>query len=315
MSGKGKKRRAGFYGDNYFQSSAWNQRTFAMYRNWIYAIALTRFKWVNLPPTCNERYLEWTLLNQGVATIAFPKKQPGVFYSTQAALSGVPTVYDDYSAWESFGNNGWRFKVSPKNGVLVWENMERFPIHNAIDLFARRLAAFDRTLDINLKAQHNPIALTAPREQRNDLLQIFKQIDGGETAIIGTDALRETLDQIKALDLGVPFIGNELQAAQQTYWNQIYTFLGIESLPFKMERMIEDEVTSVNEPSSLRALDPLTARREACDKLNARFGKYLDEPIGVFWRKDWRGDNYDATHDVADMREVIGDDDAGVSSI
>ena len=85
MSGKGKKRRAGFYGDNYFQSSAWNQRTYAMYRNWIYAIALTRFKWVNLPPTCNERYLEWTLLNQGVATIAFPKKQPGVFYSTITA--------------------------------------------------------------------------------------------------------------------------------------------------------------------------------------------------------------------------------------
>lgn len=303
MSGKNKRKRVGFYGDNYFQSSAWNTRTFSMYRHWIYALALTRFKWVNLPATCNERYLEWTLLRWGVATIAFPKKQPGVFYSTQAAPMGTPTVYDDYASWESFGNNGWRFKVTPKNGVLLWENMERLPIHSEIELFARRLAAFDRTIDINLKAQHNPIALTAPREMRNDLVQLLKQIDGGEPAIMGTDALRDTIDQIKALDMGVPFIGAELQAAQNTYWNQIYTFLGIESLPFKTERMIEDEVSSVAEPSNLRALNPLTARREACDKLNARFGKYLDAPIEVYWRKDWQGDNYDITHDIKTLIE------------
>ena len=59
--------------DIYWASAAYNQRLFIMFRQQIIDLALTRFRWVNLPPTCDSRYLEWTLLFQGCATIAHPK--------------------------------------------------------------------------------------------------------------------------------------------------------------------------------------------------------------------------------------------------
>lgn len=295
----------GFYSDRYWQSADWNRRNFQLYRNWIYALALSRFKWLNLPETCDERFLEWTLLTQGMATIAFPRKQKGVFYSLQATPTNQINMYDNPTEWTAYGNNGTRFQVKPANGILIYDNLQRLPILGNIDLFARRLASFDRTIDVNLQAQHTPILLAASQECKNDLVQIYKQIAGGEPAILGTNNLLELEQQIKALNLQVPFIGEELQISQATYWSQVYTFLGIQSLPRKSERMIEDEVSANNEPTDLMALDPLTARRQACDKLNERFADYLDAPIRVVWRKDNESDNYNLIHNMKDRAEVL----------
>lgn len=67
-------------------------------------------------------------------------------------------------------------------------------------------------------------------------------------------------------------------------------------MPFKEERMIEDEVNSTMQPTELARLSPLTTRRAACDKLNARFGDRLVEPITVVWARDNITDNYDLRH-------------------
>jgi hypothetical protein len=50
-------------------------------------IALSRFKWLNLPKTCNAWFLEYNLLYYGYATIAYPHSKPGVFFSTQAVVN------------------------------------------------------------------------------------------------------------------------------------------------------------------------------------------------------------------------------------
>ena len=65
----------------YWQTGDYNSRLFWTFRAQIMALALNRYKWINLPPTCDERYLEMILLTQGLASIAFPRKQPGIFYT------------------------------------------------------------------------------------------------------------------------------------------------------------------------------------------------------------------------------------------
>lgn len=293
-----------FFNDRYFQSADFNKRSFLMYRDWITSIAISRFKWVNLPKGCDARFLEWTLLTQGVATIAFPKKMKGQFFSTMAMIESPINVYDNPTKWASYGNNGWRFRVTRANGVLVWDNLQRLPIYSQIDLFARRLAAFDRTLDINLQCQHTPYIITAAQEQRNDVVQLMKQIGGGEPAIIGTKGLRELTDELGVVNLEVPFIGEQLQSAKNTLWDSVYRFLGINSLPQKSERMIESEVLAQSEPTEMRALDSLNARRMACDELNERFANYLEEPIQVVWNKDVRTNNYNFVYDLRSQLEV-----------
>lgn len=288
--------------DMYWQSPSFTNRMYNMYRNQILSLALTRFEWHNLPPTCNARFLEWTLLTQGQATISFPKDQEGVFYSTQVTWQGAPNIYDNPPRWISIGNNGWRFEASPLTGVVVWDNLLRMPILDAIDLMARELTDLSRTEQINRLHQKTPYLITGPQDKKIDLTNLWKQISGGEPAVIGTDGLSQI--EVKAISTEVPYLASEIDAAIQNTWTRIYQLLGIDAMPFKQERQIEDEVISQQAPSSMQALGFLAARREAAEVLNTRFEQYLEEPITVTMREDWQSDNWNMEHNIKDRLEA-----------
>lgn len=298
MSRRNRSKGKGFNTANYWQSDAWNARSFQMYRNWIISLALSRFRWVGLPQSVDERYLEFLLLSQGQATIAHPLHKPELWVATSMAQQGAPNIYDNPVRWESIGNNGWRFSVSPANGVVLYDNLLRCSMFSQIDLYARRLAACDRTLDCNLKQQQNPVLFLADQTQVNDLQQMVKQAAGGEPYILGYKGLENY--EAKQFLMAVPFIGEELQTTKAEIWNEVYTFLGIDNVSKKTERMIEDEVNSNNEPCNLMALNPLKTRRQACRKLNERFG--LD--VHVYWAKDNESDNFNFKHNVQSRKEA-----------
>lgn len=289
----------GFYSNNFWQSASWNMRSFMMYRDWLRGIAISRVKWVNLPETCNERYLEWTLLNQGVACIARPKRvqhgefQKDKFYSTQVAYTSPPNIYDDYTEFISIGNNGWVFESDIENGVLVWNNMERLPILSQIDLFARRLAWFDRVIDSNCKNQMNPIFITGDQRQAQTMIQLTKQIAGGEPFIVGTPEMSKT--EIKPLNLSVPFISENVEMVKEQLMSQFYTFIGVNNTPRKGERMIEEEVAGYREPVTMNRLNTLKPRRDACKYLNDKFGLNIE----VYWNDDVETTNYYLEEDLS----------------
>lgn len=291
-----------FFKDNYFQSADYNQRAYFIYRNWLLSLALLRFKWINLPDTCDERFLEWILIHEAIATIGKPRF--GIFknnfYSTMVTGNAPINIYDNPTKWTSYGNNGWRFRCSSRNAVLIYDNYLRMPITSVLDYFARNLAQYDRTININLTSQHKPIILACPQTMKNDAIQLYKQFAGGEPAILGYDKLNDLVDDIKVIDLKVDFILKDLQDGKERLWNEIYQFLGIQNLPKKAERMIEDEVNANNDITDLRALDGLECRRSACKKLNDRFGLNID----VVWRKDLKSDNYNTLNSVKDMLEI-----------
>ena len=292
------KQPKGILSDRYFQSVDFNTRTFYLYRDWIISLALSRFKWEGLPPTCDATYLEKVLLFQGKATIC---KKSGLWFTTQAVETGIQNIYHYPSKWRSTGLNGWNFKVDNSNGVIVYDNHLRRATLGDIELFARRLAAMDRVQDVNLHQQFNPYLITVPQERRNTAIQMYKQISSGEPAILGFNSLEDV--NIKALDTKVPLIGEQLQTMRMNMWNQIYTYLGIDNLPTKSERMIEEEVASYDEPTELRALDALDERRFAISKLKA-----LDPTLNVtvHWNKDYISRNWNELHTI----EVGGDENA-----
>ena len=292
----------GMSSDLYWQSASFTNRMYNMYRNQILSLALTRFEWHGLPATCNARFLEWTLLTQGQATISFPKDQEGVFYSTQVTWQGAPNIYDNPPRWLSIGNNGWRFSAGPTQGVVVWDNLLRMPILDAIDLMARELTDLSRTEQINRLHQKTPYILTGPQDKKIDMTNLWKQIAGGEPAVIGTDGLSQI--EVSAIKTDVPYLASEIDAAIQNTWTRIYQLLGIDSMPFKQERQIEDEVISQQTPSSMQALGFLAARREAAEVLNDRFEQYLTEPITVTMREDYESDNWQMTHNLKDRLEA-----------
>lgn len=292
---------------NYWQSANRNNWLYWNFFTQVQNLALSRFKWINLPATCDERFLELTLLTQGVATICTPKQgnRHGNWYSTQAVQSYPPNVYENPTKWQSFGLNGWRFDCDNSNGVLIFDNMTRLPLQPVLDMYIWELVDIAITKNINRKHQRIPFILSGSQDQKLDMINMYKQVDGGEPAII-TNKDISTI-KFEALQTGVNYLGEALQAEMLNVWQQIYTALGIANMPFKAERQIEDEVNSVIEPSEMQALSPLTARRYACEKLNERFEPFINEPINVVWRHDNISNNYNYMTDIHERESTHND--------
>lgn len=283
----------------YWQSAHYNTQLYMVYEDLLWELALSRFEWHGLPETCDARYLEWLLLTEGAATIA---KHPRTkaWMTLQAVQTGQVNPYDNPSSWEAYGQcANPHFKCNWNNAVWVWDSMLRSPLTYKINLWARRLALYDRVTDQNLLNQFSPWLLVVDSAQKNDATQIIKQVYGGEPAIIGTGKLRAISETATKIDLESEYIGERLQTGYNNLWSQIYTFMGIDSISEKSERMIESEVTSRQSPAELRRVSPLKSRRAACKKLE-RIGL---EGVTVTWASEWQSANYDYTHKIERMAE------------
>lgn len=300
-----KKKGCGHSKKNHVESVRLNRRTYMMYRDWIMSLAIMRYRWINLPESCDSRYLEWTLLTQGVATIskADIETEDGtlpVWTSTQAATLSPPNIYDNYTHWQSFGNNGWQYDVSPMNGVLVWDNRLRYPIFNQIDLYAHKLERVSRTIDANLVQQMTSKVFTVPQERVFDLQNTISQTAAGEPYILGIEGLMKDME-VNVIGMETPLITENLQMTMENIWKEIYTFLGIENVNRKAERMLVDEIHSINAPANIRRLDGLQCRREACRELNRKWGLDVD----VVWFEDFDTANFNTMENIEKLKGVL----------
>lgn len=285
-----------------WQSVAMNKRAYQYYIDMMLKMALSRFRWVNLPETCDERYLELMLATEGCATIAFPKKMKGTFFSLQCTQQGRPNMYDRPNSWYAIGQNGTKFTCDRTQGVVVYDNETRYPLMNGIELYANELTHIRITRNMNRLHQQIPFILKGPQEKEQDMVNMFKQVAGGEPAIIGT----EDIDAVRyeTLSTGVNFIGEELALDEKNVWNNVYMMLGISNSTIKQERMTEDEIQAQKAPASLVASSALIERRKAAKELNRRFGAYLDAPIEVVMRQENESDNWNLLHNAKQYMEL-----------
>lgn len=300
MSNKNRAKKGCHFGElNYWQSADYNRRTRLMYEEWILQLAINRFRWVGLPDTCDERVLEWSLHRNGAAAICKPKSEdmPPVWLSLPCVKNGMLNMYANPTSWRCNGIAGnTHFESDWDNGAWIWYNQSQFGIWNAIQLFATRLTHLTRTEDINLFHQHIPMAIIVPDNLKRDAQNLFKDIAGGEPAVIANKTFEEI--EVKAISTEQPYIGIDLNLAMQNQFNTVYRYLGIEHLAFeKGERMIEEEARGNSYPTNLMLIDCLQARRKACDWLNENFG--LD--VHVYFNSDVESYNFNFLADVERM--------------
>lgn len=301
--------------DMYWQSAYYNQMLYNQFRTLIINLAESRYKWLNLPKSCDERYLEQTLLFQGIATIGHPKrgKLKNVFVSTMVATSEHPNIYDNFTKWRSIGNNGWNFRCSPNNAVIIWDNKYRTSILPMIDMYARELTDIVRTKQINRLHQKMPFILTGPEESARDMTNIYKQIAGNEPAIIMNKGRSSMGIEVSTINTQVPFIGAELNADLEQTWNQVYKFLGIRNVTQKKERQIYGEINTQTYPDDLMEYGYIDERRKAADMLNDRF--HLN--IQVVKAQDNISENFNYNSNIIMQEEIgkkTGGSDNGTSS-
>lgn len=308
---KGVNRTGGWHSEIYWGTLDYNARLLSAYQDQIYQLALTRFEWVGLPKTVDQLYLERMLLFKGWATVAFPRKggKRGPWYSAKCVTDGELGIYDRPTRWIAYNRDKLRFNVTPENGVLVYDNVNRTPVLNALDLCARELVDIEKTRQMNRFAQKIPYTLVVPQDMELSATNLLNQILSGNPAVIANKTIRE-IEPYK-LDMSVPYIERDLTAAEQNVWNRIYTTLGISNVTFKAERMIEDEVRSMSEPSSMMALSGLIERRRAAEYLNDRFGLN----VSVVWRADNESDNYNTLKNLKETARLISGETKGIAEV
>lgn len=293
MSRNRNKKANSFFGNYFWQTASYNQRLFYKNLEWIVALAINRFKWEGLPETCNARFLEQTLLRNGIATIA--KDANGVWKSFKTVFNGQFTEYGEYANWDAIGYaDTLRFPCSWENAVLVYDTrtfgnvtMVSAP-WNTFEIMARLLAHYEMTEKANLSQQLTPMLYTAPKEKKLELANVLKQAQGGEPAILANSNLSDYI-KVESLNIKPEFLGQELAIARENVWREVYRYLGIEHLAFeKGERIIEAEAKANSAPTTIKRLDCLQARREACEYLNRKFG--LD--IWVYFNDDYDSYNW-----------------------
>ena len=277
----------------YWQTAGYQETVYQNYRDDIISLALSRFKWVNLPKSCDPRYLELTLLYQGCATIAYPKGNPGMCASLKATMQGNPNMYGMPASWLAIGETGrTRFACDWSNGVFILDSRTMYPLISKINVWARELADIHITQLINDMHMRMPMAITAPQEKTFDVQNFYKQIQTGDPFVLGYDSFSDINVSMTFQNKRNEYVNDLLDEHIKNKWEEIYKSLGIKNLPYKAERFIEDEVSVTSQPAEISAMSPLDMRREACRKLNERFGNLLDAPVSVIWNSDLATHNY-----------------------
>lgn len=276
-----------------------NDDTYIDFLERLKKIAISMFEWVNLPESMDARYLEMCLYYLGQAALL--KNDDGIFINTKACSAGriniyeLPTEINCYSVefntnkklYDGFAINDIN-KINPSDYcIYVLNNQNRCATAWTLELFAYRLYLAQRTADTNITVNKMPYLVAVPENQRLTMENLINQIDENRPAVFGTKELASTIkDDLRVLPTNPPFIADKLNDYKKEIWNEALTFLGINNLNEKKERLITDETNSNNELINLNLQSYLTPRKEACKQFNKLFGLEGDKAIDVKVRSD-----------------------------
>ena len=277
---------------NFEDAMLLNEASYMDYLERMKKIALSMFEWVNLPSSMDSRYLEMCLYYKGKAALLYDENYG--FINTQAADSGylniygLPTKLNCYS----YSYNEMRELYVPGTNlpaeeecILVMNNYQQVPTCSTIELFAKRLAEAQRTADININAQKTPILILTDKNQELTLRNLYAQYDGNSPVIYGDKNVLADVP-LNAIKTDAPFIANDIRTYMKDIWNDMLTFLGINNLDEKKERLISLEAGGNNELVNMNMQSYLIPRKQACKEFNEKFGLTGEKAIDVKLRSD-----------------------------
>lgn len=263
-------------------------RTYSMWLNKLYNIAISRFEWLNLPHTCDERFIEMTLLFNA-RMIGFYDDPMDAYFILPCVNDGTLNLMGYPARVMAYGYNGYQMQnlipynslyaagapIEEKpNSALLYSNYTQAPEFPLIVYYARKLARIDRTIDVNLNVQKTPWLITCEENNRLSVLNAFKKVDDFEAAIIGTKFFDPSIKKpFEVLNLNAPFISDKLQTTKRQIWQEALTALGIEAnTSEKAERQVTGELTANQGETEALRQSPLAARRIFCEQFNQVFG-------------------------------------------
>lgn len=259
-------------------------RWYYHYRRQLLELALTIFKWENLPDTISERWIEMCLIRYG--RVLFCKSSDFGIAALQVADGGrldetftpmnyqivTPTVLHK----DHFDN---------KNSVLCYNNYLRNGLLFDIEGFAQDLAQIKATTFVNIMQQKTPRLNFTNDSKKLSMIKALMKMDEYEpTIVLDKDMIDDMQASFNSVDTSAPFVADKLTIQKNAVWNEAMTFLGINNAnQDKKERMNSKETESNNSQVMASLLTMLKERQIACNRVN----KMFNLNISVTSRERW----------------------------
>lgn len=254
-----------------WQSAELNNIQYRIYAEWIEEMACSVYRWEGLPTEIDQRFLEITLFERALS-VFFYDEEYDAFFSTMGTPSGTVNMYNNPTGYLAYGSNGFRRELDAKDCVPIWNNYLRRPCIDAVQVYARRLADIDRTMDVNLHSQKMPVIVFCPEQQKHTVVNLMKQYDGNEPVIIALDGMFD-VSQMTYLSSEAPYIVDKLLRDKAVIWSECMTYFGIDNTNIaKAERVQSAEVRANDGQIEANRLIRLNCRREACKEINRKYG-------------------------------------------
>lgn len=265
-------------GKEFDTTAALNNATYLDYYKRLRLLALSMFKWENLPKSMNARFLERTLYNYGLACFCFDENLG--WLNLKCLPCDELNVYEESFKYTAY-SIGYEKEYNLDDIILIRNNMDQIPTDMTIQLFARRLYECERTIDVNIKAQKTPVLIKCEEKQRLTLKNVYMNYDGNSPVIYGDKNL--DVSGFEVLQTNAPFITDKLGEYKRNVWNEMLSFLGVNNvMTEKAERLIEDEVNANNQMILLSAETMLLTRQEAAAQFNEKFGGNIKVSLRTF---------------------------------
>lgn len=251
-----------------------NKHTYTQYLNWLTELAISMFKWKNLPDTVDARYIEMQLFLTG-AMVYFNDEVIGdlclnCLSQGRMDVYGYPIIRRAYSAY-----NNYQRLLKPNNSVVIYNNYTRTNSVLDVQMYARRLYNIDRIIDVNVNAQKTPVLVRASEKQRMTMMQLYMQYDGNVPFIFGDKDL--DLNSLAVLKTDAPYVADKLYELKTEIWNEALTHLGISNVNInKKERLITNEVSRTQGGTIASRYSRLDSRQEAAEKINKMFAQDIE---------------------------------------
>lgn len=271
--------------EQYTRDQVYDIVQFKFWRDYLCSLAMSAFKWDNVPAGIDPRAIEYILLYFGQGAMfmdeggllfaqAAPSNNINMFYNPNAIMLTAPngqTWQRHCETWVLEGEDGERI-VMPKDACMCFDNMLRLPMMRYINNYAKRLAMFDRIIDLNIGAQRTPYIITGAEEAKKTRQAVIRKLDNNDQYISLNASVPGGVIGIDVLNTNAPYVADKIMSDKQKVLNEAVTFVGVDNTNNeKKERMIDAEATSNNEQIMVMRRSRLQSRRYFCELCNRQF--------------------------------------------
>lgn len=257
-----------------------NVRTFDYYFMRLSNIAMSIFEWKNLPETVDQRWLELSIYRHGMC-LFFYDDVLDRYDALPCMIGGTLDTHNIPKLRVAYASNGYQFHANEENSVIIYHNyMHGIPLWD-IEMFATRLADYQRTEDVNVRAQKTPVLILADDNEKATWENVMVSYMGNVPLMLANKGLNP--NSLTVFKTDAPFTADKIEELRVQVWNDAMSYLGVSNVNVtKKERLITDEVQRNMGGVLASRNSPLEMRRQACDKINKMFGLNVD----VDYRED-----------------------------